>query len=226
MFSPVPGLYTLSRASLASQRPVMSFEGVVAQCGNMWTGVACPSVLFQSCAARRPIYATDVRVLLLSPGVLVQRGVHRHDRYPNAVNRPRPGVYHTCTPYSRERCVGNWDCQVSQSNVNFQYYLKLVGKFQCLNFQELISKAIVSTVPTSCFPTGGWLMAAGPVSHLGSFEPGDKTGLRLSPHLAPCTRTSRTPRKPNWLTECAARAMLSRSWRVGVSGREGPAFDE
>ena len=31
-------------------------------------------------------------------------------------------------------------------------------------------------------------MAAGPVSRLGSFEPGDKTGLRLSPHLAPSTR--------------------------------------
>ena len=30
-------------------------------------------------------------------------------------------------------------------------------------------------------------MAAGPVSRLGSFEPGDKTGLRLSPHLAPQT---------------------------------------
>ena len=27
--------------------------------------------------------------------------------------------------------------------------------------------------------------AAGPVSRLSSFEPGDKTGLRLSPHLAP-----------------------------------------
>ena len=31
-------------------------------------------------------------------------------------------------------------------------------------------------------------MAAGPVSRLGSFEPGDKTGLRLSPHLAPSTK--------------------------------------
>ena len=31
-------------------------------------------------------------------------------------------------------------------------------------------------------------MAAGPVSRLGSFEPGDKTGLQLSPHLAPSTR--------------------------------------
>ena len=30
----------------------------------------------------------------------------------------------------------------------------------------------------------------GPVSRLGSFEPGDKTGLRLSPHLAPSTSTS------------------------------------
>ena len=30
---------------------------------------------------------------------------------------------------------------------------------------------------------GGWPMAAGPASRLGSFEPGDKTGLRLSPHL-------------------------------------------
>ena len=33
-------------------------------------------------------------------------------------------------------------------------------------------------------------MAAGPVSRLGSFEPpGDKTGLHLSPHLAPFTST-------------------------------------
>ena len=30
-------------------------------------------------------------------------------------------------------------------------------------------------------PHGGWPMAAGPVSRLGSLEPGDKTGLRLSP---------------------------------------------
>ena len=28
-------------------------------------------------------------------------------------------------------------------------------------------------------------MAAGPASRLGSIEPGEKTGLRLSPHLAP-----------------------------------------
>ena len=33
-------------------------------------------------------------------------------------------------------------------------------------------------------------MAAGPVSRLGSFEPGDKTGLRLSPHLAPTSTGS------------------------------------
>ena len=33
-------------------------------------------------------------------------------------------------------------------------------------------------------PHEGWVaMAAGPVSRLGSFEPGDKTGPRLSPHL-------------------------------------------
>ena len=31
-------------------------------------------------------------------------------------------------------------------------------------------------------------MAAGPFSRLGSFEPRDKTGLRLSPHLAPSTK--------------------------------------
>ena len=31
-------------------------------------------------------------------------------------------------------------------------------------------------------------MAAGPASRLGSIEPGDKTGLRLSPHLAPSTQ--------------------------------------
>ena len=30
-------------------------------------------------------------------------------------------------------------------------------------------------------------MAAGPASRLGSIEPGEKTGLRLSPHLAPST---------------------------------------
>ena len=28
---------------------------------------------------------------------------------------------------------------------------------------------------------GGWPMAAGPASRLGSIEPGEKTGLRLSP---------------------------------------------
>ena len=33
--------------------------------------------------------------------------------------------------------------------------------------------------------------AAGPVSRLGSFEPGDKTGLRLSPNLAPSTSPAR-----------------------------------
>ena len=32
-------------------------------------------------------------------------------------------------------------------------------------------------------PHGGWPMAAGPASRLGSIEPGDKTGLRRSPHL-------------------------------------------
>ena len=40
-------------------------------------------------------------------------------------------------------------------------------------------------------------MAAGPVSRLGSFEPGDKTGLRLSPHLAPSTTLPRL-RRTRW----------------------------
>ena len=42
----------------------------------------------------------------------------------------------------------------------------------------------VDYVKPMLLPHGGWPMAAGPVSRLGSFEPGDKTGLRLSPHLA------------------------------------------
>ena len=41
------------------------------------------------------------------------------------------------------------------------------------------------------FSTGGGPHGRGPASRLGSLEPGDKTGLRLSPHLAPST-TSRT----------------------------------
>ena len=54
-------------------------------------------------------------------------------------------------------------------------------------------------------------MAAGPASRLGSIEPGDKTGLRLSPHLAPSTtngkanemrlverKTGRSLRPPLW----------------------------
>ena len=45
----------------------------------------------------------------------------------------------------------------------------------------------VDKVKPMLLPHGGWPMAAGPVSRLGSFEPGDKTGLRLSPHLAPST---------------------------------------
>ena len=42
----------------------------------------------------------------------------------------------------------------------------------------------VDYVKPMLLPCEGWPMAAGPVSRLGSFEPGDKTGLRLSPHLA------------------------------------------
>ena len=38
-------------------------------------------------------------------------------------------------------------------------------------------------------------MAAGPVSRLGSFEPGDKTGLRLSPHLTPNTHDKLTTKR-------------------------------
>ena len=37
----------------------------------------------------------------------------------------------------------------------------------------------VTYVKPMLLPHGGWPMAAGPVSRLGSFEPGDKTGLRL-----------------------------------------------
>ena len=43
----------------------------------------------------------------------------------------------------------------------------------------------VDKVKPMLLPHGGWpMMAAGPASRLGSIEPGDKTGLRLSPHLA------------------------------------------
>ena len=45
----------------------------------------------------------------------------------------------------------------------------------------------VDYVKPMLLPHGGWPMAAGHVLRLGSFEPGDKTGLRLSPHLAPST---------------------------------------
>ena len=38
----------------------------------------------------------------------------------------------------------------------------------------------------------GCLLCAGPVSRLGSFEPGDKTGLQLSPYLAPSTKITKT----------------------------------
>ena len=39
----------------------------------------------------------------------------------------------------------------------------------------------VDKVKPMLLPHGGWPMAAGPASRLGSVEPGDKTGLRLSP---------------------------------------------
>ena len=45
----------------------------------------------------------------------------------------------------------------------------------------------VDKVKPMLLPHGGWPMAAGPASRLGSIEPGEKTGLRLSPHLAPST---------------------------------------
>ena len=41
--------------------------------------------------------------------------------------------------------------------------------------------------PMLLLPHGGWPMVAGPASRLGSQSPGIKQGLRLSPHLAPCT---------------------------------------
>ena len=37
----------------------------------------------------------------------------------------------------------------------------------------------VTYIKPMLLPHGGWPMAAGPASRLGSFEPGDKTGLRL-----------------------------------------------
>ena len=39
----------------------------------------------------------------------------------------------------------------------------------------------VDKVKPMLLPHGGWPMAAGPASRLGSVEPGEKTGLRLSP---------------------------------------------
>ena len=45
----------------------------------------------------------------------------------------------------------------------------------------------VDKVKSMLLPHGGWPMAAGPASRLGSIEPGDKTGLRLSPHLCHST---------------------------------------
>ena len=51
----------------------------------------------------------------------------------------------------------------------------------------------VDKVKPMLLPHGGWPMAAGPASRLGSIEPGDKTGLRLSPHLAPSTGVSCAP---------------------------------
>ena len=52
----------------------------------------------------------------------------------------------------------------------------------------------VDKVKPMLLPHGGWPMAAGPASRLGSIEPGDKTGLRLSPHLAPSTSPSASTR--------------------------------
>ena len=46
--------------------------------------------------------------------------------------------------YSTVYCDGHRDCGASQSN--FQCPLGNLGKIQCLNFQELISKTINSTV--------------------------------------------------------------------------------
>ena len=37
----------------------------------------------------------------------------------------------------------------------------------------------VDYIKPMLLPHGGWPMAAGPASRLGSFEPGDKIGLRL-----------------------------------------------
>ena len=66
------------------------------------------------------------------------------------------------------------------------------------SLEELLVEAAATRAIklTKMVPHGGWPMAAGPVSRLGSFEPGDKTGLRLSPHLHPAPSWSMT--RPSW----------------------------
>ena len=65
----------------------------------------------------------------------------------------------------------------------------------------------VDKVKSMLLPHGGWPMAAGPVSRhvsrLRSFEPGEKTGLRLSPHLhlAHMFAGHRTPQVPLFITD-------------------------
>ena len=62
---------------------------------------------------------------------------------------------------------------------NWYYYimlelLRLLGKW-------LYCVLYVDKVKLMLLPHGWWPMAAGPASRLGSIEPGEKTGLRLSP---------------------------------------------
>ena len=45
-----------------------------------------------------------------------------------------------------------------------------MGEMMLIHFHQVKSMLL---------PHGGWPMAAGPASRLGSVEPGDKTGLRL-----------------------------------------------
>ena len=61
-------------------------------------------------------------------------------------------------------------------------------------------------------------MAAGPASRLGSVEPGDKTGLRLSPHLAPSTTSHATSLRfliiRFWPREAAAPSVSRAALRI------------
>ena len=81
----------------------------------------------------------------------------------------------TTDQYVTNQCVCDGKGTVTEWRLQLQRCTDLIHRRPMLPISD------VDKVKPMLLPHGGWPMAAGPASRLGSIEPGEKTWLRLSP---------------------------------------------